>query len=456
MSKKTAAAPKKKPATKKSVSKKPAPKTVTKKPSAPAKKPAAKQASKKATPAKKPAPKKIPAKAKPAKITKKAPAKKTAPKRKPAPVVKPVTKKTGKKPAPKPIVKKMPAKVKPAKKVTKTVAKQPGKKTLAKVQAKTKAKTPVKTQTKLPAKARAEVTTKAQAKVPAKTASGKASPASKKETLKAEIAAKTKQSGREKTPSAKTPATSKVNKDSVRSGGTRARILFSFDEIRDYLQTRRNVKMNLFVPGEENEKSSASKKTALKAETPKQKSRNIAAVSVADILGFNPFKKDEAKFEEEQIPQKWRKYYRILIELRTNLQDGLALHSEEALKKSGKEDSGDLSGYGQHQADAGTDSFDRDFALGLVSGEQEALFEIAEAIERMKKGSYGVCEITGKPIPAERLTAVPFTRYTLEGQRQLERNRMGRRRGGIGNPVADLGDGVNFGGSGNGEETEEA
>jgi RNA polymerase-binding transcription factor DksA len=71
-------------------------------------------------------------------------------------------------------------------------------------------------------------------------------------------------------------------------------------------------------------------------------------------------------------------------------------------------------------ADAGTDNFDRDFALSLVSSEQDALFEIEEAIQRIYDGSYGICEITGKPINKDRLEAVPFTRYSVEGQRQFE------------------------------------
>jgi RNA polymerase-binding transcription factor DksA len=74
-------------------------------------------------------------------------------------------------------------------------------------------------------------------------------------------------------------------------------------------------------------------------------------------------------------------------------------------------------------ADAGTDTFDRDFALSLVSSEQEALGEIDAAIKRIKDGSYGVCEITQEPIARDRLLAVPFTRYSANAQKELERNR---------------------------------
>jgi RNA polymerase-binding transcription factor DksA len=88
-----------------------------------------------------------------------------------------------------------------------------------------------------------------------------------------------------------------------------------------------------------------------------------------------------------------------------------------------KDDAGDLSSYGQHMADAGTDTFDRDFALSLVSNEQEALSEIEAAIKRIRDGTYGICEITAKPISKERLLAVPFARNSAEAQKQIERNR---------------------------------
>ena len=98
------------------------------------------------------------------------------------------------------------------------------------------------------------------------------------------------------------------------------------------------------------------------------------------------------------------------------------MHTEETLKRSSKDEAGDLSGYSQHMADAGTDTFDRDFALSMVSNEQDALTEIEAAIERIFEGTYGVCEMTGKNIRDERLMAVPFTRYSIETQKQLEKN----------------------------------
>jgi len=228
---------------------------------------------------------------------------------------------------------------------------------------------------------------------------------------------------------------------------------FTYEDVLEHLKSRKREgsKLNLWVPEEERK---AREKAATAAREKGHKSHNIAAASIADLLGgVNPFRKGGGMVDEsKQIPEKLRRYYHLLVAMREAIQKGLAFHSEEALKKNGKDDAGDLSGYSQHLADAGTDTADRDFALSLISNEQEALKEIADAIERLKSGKYGICEITNKAIPQARLMAVPFTRYSLEGQKELERNRRAHRRRGS-NPLGEIGDEVGFGtGGGGGEE----
>lgn len=166
-------------------------------------------------------------------------------------------------------------------------------------------------------------------------------------------------------------------------------------------------------------------KTAAKhaAATEKAKPQHVKAASLADILGFNPKKGKAPDLAEKEVPEKFKRYYKLLLDLRASLTEGIERHSEETLKRSAKDDAGDLSAYGQHMADAGTDTFDRDFALSMVASEQEALSEIDAAIKRIHDGTYGICEITQKPIAKERLLAVPFTRYSAEAQKDLERNR---------------------------------
>jgi RNA polymerase-binding transcription factor DksA len=86
-----------------------------------------------------------------------------------------------------------------------------------------------------------------------------------------------------------------------------------------------------------------------------------------------------------------------------------------------KESAEQLASYSLHMADSGTDNFDRDFALSLLSSDQDAIYEIEEALKRIERNTYGVCELTGKPIPKARLEAIPWTRFTVEAQAQLEK-----------------------------------
>jgi RNA polymerase-binding transcription factor DksA len=155
-----------------------------------------------------------------------------------------------------------------------------------------------------------------------------------------------------------------------------------------------------------------------------QPKRVHKAASIMDLLGFNPLSgESKAPREEDSIDKKWLPYYKTLIELRNQLNDGLVERTEETLKRLSRDDAGDVSAYSQHLADAGTENFERDFALSILSSEQETLYEIEEAIKRIKSGNYGVCEITGKPIARDRLKAIPFARYSVEGQVELEKQR---------------------------------
>jgi RNA polymerase-binding transcription factor DksA len=117
---------------------------------------------------------------------------------------------------------------------------------------------------------------------------------------------------------------------------------------------------------------------------------------------------------EVKVKAQWAKYYQRLLELRDQLtkqMSGLA-----------KESAQEMAGYSLHMADSGTDNFDRDFALSLLSSDQDAVYEIEEALKRIEKNTYGICELTGKPIPRTRLEAIPWTRFTVEAQAQLERD----------------------------------
>ncbi len=110
-----------------------------------------------------------------------------------------------------------------------------------------------------------------------------------------------------------------------------------------------------------------------------------------------------------------------LLALRDHFLDAIDAVSRDSLRS--RPEGNEASAFGMHQADAGSDAYDRDFALNLLSQEQDALYEIQEALKRIETGTYGICEMSGKPIPHERLEALPFARYTVECQTQFERDR---------------------------------
>lgn len=198
-------------------------------------------------------------------------------------------------------------------------------------------------------------------------------------------------------------------------------IAFSLDEVRAIAQTVASKAPTGSAPAKPSKAATSKQNTAAALE--QVKPQHVKAASLADILGFNPKKGKPVEHSDKDIPEKYKRYYKLLLDLRTHLTEGIERHSEETLKRSAKDDAGDLSAYGQHMADAGTDTFDRDFALSMVASEQEALSEIDAAMKRITAGTYGICEITQKPISKERLLAVPFTRYSTEAQKDLERNR---------------------------------
>ena len=119
-----------------------------------------------------------------------------------------------------------------------------------------------------------------------------------------------------------------------------------------------------------------------------------------------------------------------LVELRDAYMDSIEGVANETIRGGA-----DASAFGMHQADAGSDAYDRDFALSLLGKEQDALYEINQALKRIETGTYGLCEGTGGKIPEERLEAMPFARFTVVWQEKIEQQ---NRHGGWNRPVHSL------------------
>lgn len=78
-------------------------------------------------------------------------------------------------------------------------------------------------------------------------------------------------------------------------------------------------------------------------------------------------------------------------------------------------------GYSQHQADQGTDDFDRTISLEVTSREYGILRQIDRALEKIEEKTYGLCDISGEEIPLARLNAVPYATMTVKSQEKLEK-----------------------------------
>ena len=143
-------------------------------------------------------------------------------------------------------------------------------------------------------------------------------------------------------------------------------------------------------------------------ENPKLPEQSPSAGETDQILhSFNP----DAR--PKQIDPQWEPFYQRLLRLRDRLID-----SQNDLVGKAREIQSDESL--EEPSENATDNFHRDYALGMSSFQQNFIAEVMGAIDRIESGTYGVCEVTGKKIPLERLDAVPWARTSVEGQRQLE------------------------------------
>ena len=93
-----------------------------------------------------------------------------------------------------------------------------------------------------------------------------------------------------------------------------------------------------------------------------------------------------------------------------------AARMDEALRSSG----GNLSNMPVHMADMGSDVYEQDFTLGMAETERAIITEIDAALQRIEDKTFGICQMTGKPISKARLDAKPWAKYTIEAERIAE------------------------------------
>ncbi len=110
----------------------------------------------------------------------------------------------------------------------------------------------------------------------------------------------------------------------------------------------------------------------------------------------------------------------MLLQWKEKIVKELGRIEHDTLGKSQKDFSGDLSGYSLHMADAGSDTFEREFSLELAANQQQFLYAIDEALKRIEEKTYGKCEKCEKIIPLKRLKALPFAKYCIKCKKEIE------------------------------------
>ena len=124
-------------------------------------------------------------------------------------------------------------------------------------------------------------------------------------------------------------------------------------------------------------------------------------------------KKAKSPFTKRELD----KFKAILLAKRAELFGDMSQMESGALRSS----SGGLSHTPQHFAEQGSDSYDQSLALDLAAADRRLIIEIDDALQRIEDKTFGICELTGKPIKKTRLEELPWTRHSIEGAREMER-----------------------------------
>ena len=123
------------------------------------------------------------------------------------------------------------------------------------------------------------------------------------------------------------------------------------------------------------------------------------------------------KFTKKELLE----FKKLVLKKKEEMLDDIKHISDDTLKKSQKEASGDISGYTYHMADVATDSYDREFSLGLASSERNFIYELDDTLKRIEEGTFGICQNCKALISKGRLKAVPYARNCVKCQEKKEK-----------------------------------
>ena len=157
----------------------------------------------------------------------------------------------------------------------------------------------------------------------------------------------------------------------------------------------------------EEKKPAAKKKTTREQLTPEEKERVKKLKATLALLKADP-----------EWPAFLKQQQEALIKLHNELVPNMQNVTRDHLRSG---DSNVASSSGQHIGDAGSEAEVRDLTIRLLDKDREQIFEIDAALERIRRGIYGICEISLEPIPKRRLEVRPFCRLTVKCQEEYEK-----------------------------------
>jgi RNA polymerase-binding transcription factor DksA len=280
-------------------------------------------------------------------------------------------------------------------------------------------KAPAKPAKKAPAKPAKKAPAKSASKAAKAPAAKKTKPAPAKKAVKAAAQAKKALPVKKAAPAKKAPPPAKKSAPATKPAPAKAPVA-----------KKAPAKAPPAKPAPSAPKQpTAAKKVATKSAPPPAKKSPIPAVKVPVVNRRAPSALEDG-ITLDSPPKKpvlpaafLKKAKQRLVELRDVYLNAAEGVTNENLRNADSNESA----FGMHQADAGSDAYDRDFALSLLAKEQDAIYEINEALKRIEQGTYGICEMSGELIPEERLEALPFTRFTVGSQARIESEQRGGR-----------------------------
>jgi RNA polymerase-binding protein DksA len=125
--------------------------------------------------------------------------------------------------------------------------------------------------------------------------------------------------------------------------------------------------------------------------------------------------------KKKLVKKELNEFKKLVLKKKQEVLDEINHISEDTLKKSQKEASGDISGYTYHMADVATDTYDREFSMGIASNERKVIYELDDALKRIEEGTFGICEECEGSISKNRLKAVPYARCCVKCQEKKEK-----------------------------------